>query len=95
MGFLQIFPSASEAQGGIAAIFASSNGGPGEVIVHPGNMVMPPVMFGLIAFGALLLLIGITWSFRHMANRHPERSPILPFQPVIHKGQSIEEHSAH
>ncbi|PWJ53975.1 hypothetical protein SAMN06264364_10956 [Quadrisphaera granulorum] len=31
---------------------------------------MPPLVYGLIAFAVFLLLLGITWSFRHVGNRH-------------------------
>lgn len=31
------------------------------------TLPMPPIAFGLIAFGVFLVLLGITWSFRNTA----------------------------
>ena len=30
----------------------------------------PPLVFGVAAFGAFMLLLGVTWAFRSVGNKH-------------------------
>lgn len=34
------------------------------------SLPIPPVGFGLLAFGGLLALLAFTWAFRHAGNKH-------------------------
>ncbi|GAB3692685.1 hypothetical protein [Angustibacter aerolatus] len=34
------------------------------------ELPMTPVMFGITAFAVFLLLLGLTWAFRHVGNKH-------------------------
>jgi hypothetical protein len=34
------------------------------------HLPIPPVGFGLLAFGGLIALLAFTWAFRHAGNRH-------------------------
>lgn len=45
----------------LTAVFASAEGG--------RELPMPPIMFGLIAFGLLLLGLALTWAFRGTAQK--------------------------
>lgn len=64
-----------------SAVFAAE-----EMIVHPGEMPFPPIVFGLIALVAFLALALVTFSFRNMAEQHPEHSRYVPFEPIAHPG---------
>ena len=37
--------------------------------VHASSS-LSPIVVGLIAFGVLLFLLGVTWTFRNYGNRH-------------------------
>ena len=70
------------AQVGAAALAAVRDGGsfvsvsdPSEPPAEPAaeilrELPMPPWAFGVIAFGAFLVLLGVLWSFRNTAARH-------------------------
>ena len=62
---------------------------PDTMLITPGPMVFPPVVFGIITLVILLILVGITFAFRNMAQAHPEKSRVLPYEPVGHPGQPI------
>ena len=67
---------------------------PDTMLVHPGEMVFPPVVFGIITLVVLVALIGVTFAFRNMAIAHPEKSRVLPYEPVGHPGQPIIDSDA-
>lgn len=62
-----------------------------EVIITPGDMVFPPIVFGLLSLVILVALVGLTFSFRNMAAAHPEKSTVIQYEPVGHPGQPILE----
>lgn len=62
-----------------------------EMIVIPGPMLFPPIVFGIIMF-VLLMVIGlVTFSFRNMAARHESPGRIYKYDPVGHPGDPIIE----
>ena len=68
-----------------------------EMIITPGHMWAHPIVFGVVAF-VLLMAVGlVTFSFRNMAQSHPERSRVIQAEPVGHPGTPILEsgHDAH
>lgn len=62
-----------------------------EMKVVPGDMVFPPIVFGIIAFAIMAALILITFSFRNFSAAHPEKSRVVRHEPVGHPGQPIIE----
>ncbi|MDO9395982.1 MAG: hypothetical protein Q7T71_05520 [Herbiconiux sp.] len=40
----------------------------------PVELPMPPLAFGLIAAVVFAALAFVTWSYRNVANRHPQKS---------------------
>ena len=38
------------------------------------TLPFPPIVFGLIAAVIFLVLALVTWSYRNVANRHPQKS---------------------
>lgn len=68
-----------------------------EMTVTPGPMWAHPIVFGLVAFGILMALALVTFSFRNMAQSHPKNSPVIQAEPVGHPGTPILEsgHDAH
>lgn len=67
---------------------------PDTVLVHPGPMVFPPFIFGVITLVILVALMGVTFAFRNMAQAHPEKSAVLPYEPVGHPGTPIIDSEA-
>ncbi|WP_311478435.1 hypothetical protein [uncultured Gulosibacter sp.] len=61
------------------------------VVVVPGHMVFPPIVFGILALVIMVALMAVTFSFRNMASAHPERSRVIRHEPVGHPGQPIIE----
>lgn len=68
-----------------------------EMIITPGPMVFPPIVFGLLTLVILVALVGLTFSFRNMSAAHPEHNKVIQAEPIGHPGQPIIEsgHSAH
>ncbi|MGO1543131.1 MAG: hypothetical protein ACTHXA_02200 [Gulosibacter sp.] len=60
-----------------------------EMIVVPGPMLFPPIVFGIIMFVFLMAVALITFSFRNMSARHDEKPRIYKHDPVGHPGQPI------
>lgn len=60
-----------------------------EMIVHPGEMWFPPIVFGIIALVLLLVLALVAFSFRNMAASHPENPTVYLYEPVGHPGHPI------
>jgi hypothetical protein len=46
----------------------------GEAIIRHTEIPMEPIMYGIIAMGAFLVLGFITWSYRNVANRHSHKA---------------------
>jgi len=44
-----------------------------ETVVR--ELPMPPLAFGVIAFGCFLVLLGVLWSFRNTAARYDKPDP--------------------
>ncbi len=61
------------------------------MVVVPGHMVFPPIVFGISAFAIMMALMAVTFSFRNMSKAHPERSRVIRHEPVGHPGQTIIE----
>ncbi len=62
-----------------------------EMIVHPGEMWFPPIVFGIIALVLLLVLALVAFSFRNMAASHPENPTVYVYEPIGHPGHPIAE----
>ncbi|WP_140400628.1 hypothetical protein [Gulosibacter sp. 10] len=62
-----------------------------EMVVTPGPMIFPPFVFGVAMLVLLIVVMGITFSFRNMAASHPKRSRITVYEPVGHPGHPIIE----
>lgn len=62
-----------------------------EVVITPGPMVFPPIMFGVITLVVLVVLMGVTFAFRNMADAHPKNPTVTKYEPVGHPGQPIIE----
>jgi hypothetical protein len=45
-----------------------------EAVDHPMELPFPPIVFGLIAAVVFTALAFVTWSYRNVANRHPQKS---------------------
>lgn len=45
-----------------------------EAIVHHSELPMPAILYGLVALGGFLALAAVTWSYRDVSNRNPNRS---------------------
>ncbi|MFD2758067.1 hypothetical protein [Gulosibacter faecalis] len=60
------------------------------MIVHPGEMWFPPIVFGILTLVILLALALVAFSFRNMAASHPVNSEVSPYEPVGHPGHPIE-----
>jgi len=43
-------------------------------IVHHTELPMPAILYGAIAMAAFLALAAVTWSYRDVSNRNPNRS---------------------
>ncbi|WP_202627683.1 hypothetical protein [Cellulomonas sp. APG4] len=41
-----------------------------EAAAEGGHLAMPPVGFGVVTLAVLLALLGVTWSFRSVGQRH-------------------------
>jgi uncharacterized membrane protein len=41
---------------------------------EPVHLPFPPIVFGLIAAVVFVALAIVTWSYRNVANRHPQKS---------------------
>lgn len=72
--------------GMLELIVAAEEGGHHVV----NELFMPPVMFGVVMLVFLVVLVIITWSFRHASASHPESSDVSPYVPYVHPG-----HAAH
>ena len=68
---------------------------PGHHIVN--ELVMPPIMFGVVTLVAFILLIVVTYAFRNTAHRNPVDSKVVPYEPFHHAGviEAGSEHSKH
>ncbi len=44
-----------------------------DIIIFYSELPMPAIVYGLITLGALLSLAVVTWSYRHVANRHSHK----------------------
>lgn len=61
------------------------------MLVVPGPMIFPPIVFGILALVIMLALMAVTFSFRNMSHAHPEHSRVIRHEPVGHPGQPIIE----
>ncbi|KAB1641932.1 hypothetical protein [Gulosibacter chungangensis] len=62
-----------------------------EMIITPGPMVFPPIVFGIMMFVLLMAIALVTFSFRNMAARHESPARLYKHDPVGHPGQPIIE----
>lgn len=62
-----------------------------EMIITPGPMVFPPIVFGIMMFAFLMVVALVTFGFRNMAARHDGSGRIYKHDPVGHPGQPILE----
>jgi hypothetical protein len=53
----------------VRSIFAASE----DIIIFYSELPMPAIVYGIITLGALLSLAVVTWSYRHVANRHSHK----------------------
>ncbi len=44
-----------------------------DIIIFYNELPMHPFFYGLIVFGGLMALAVVTWSYRHVANRHSHK----------------------
>lgn len=44
-----------------------------DIIIFYSELPMPAIVYGIITLGALLSLAVVTWSYRHVANRHSHK----------------------
>jgi hypothetical protein len=44
-----------------------------DIIIFYSELPMPAFFYGLIVFSGLLVLAVVTWSYRHVANRHSHK----------------------
>lgn len=51
------------------SIFAAGE----DIIIFYSELPMPAIFYGLIVLGGLLALGVITWSYRHVSNRHSHK----------------------
>ncbi|QJU53293.1 hypothetical protein SCB71_08450 [Herbiconiux sp. KACC 21604] len=45
-----------------------------EAVDVPIELPFPPIVFGLVAAVIFVALAFVTWSYRGVANRHPQKS---------------------
>lgn len=45
-----------------------------DVIVHHNELPMPSVIYGVVVLGLLGALGFVTWSYRHVSNRHSHKA---------------------
>jgi hypothetical protein len=53
----------------VRSIFAARE----DIIIFYSELPMPAIVYGIITLGALLSLAVVTWSYRHVANRHSHK----------------------
>lgn len=44
-----------------------------DVIIFHSELPMPSILYGVIAMGAFIALGVVTWSYRHVSNRHSHK----------------------
>ncbi|PPF44178.1 hypothetical protein C5B85_11070 [Pseudoclavibacter sp. AY1F1] len=61
------------------------------------ELVMPPIMFGVVTLVAFVALIIVTYAFRNTWHSHPVDSKVVPYEPFNHAGviEAGSEHSKH
>ncbi|PPF34011.1 hypothetical protein [Pseudoclavibacter sp. AY1H1] len=61
------------------------------------ELVMPPIMFGVVTLVAFVALIVVTYAFRNTWHSNPVDSKVVPYEPFNHAGviESGSEHSKH
>jgi heme/copper-type cytochrome/quinol oxidase subunit 2 len=45
-----------------------------EAAVHHAELPIPAFFYGVIAMGVFLVLGGVAWSYRNVANRHDHKT---------------------
>lgn len=44
-----------------------------DIIVFYSELPMPAILYGVVVLGGLLALAVVTWSYRHVSNRHSHK----------------------